>query len=186
VIAVLILACTFEPPTEHEIDRLEQEVDTIAPAVPVITEVTITRGTGHGCGETRMECDELGIIEIAIESNDDRTPVDKIGWHIELTGESIPPITINPYDIEQNPIILSWADGAYDEQEPLDFNIRIIAVDLAGNVSSSGINVPIMHGGDDGGCGCRPGARHRVHGQYAAIVLAVVVLTARRWRRRGR
>ena len=179
-----VIACTMGVLEQHQIDRIEQEMDTIDPSIPMVGEVTVVRGNGHGCGDRAGSCDNLGIVTIEIMANDDRTTLENMGYRLELVGGA-PDVTLPDYDVRADDgfLTLSWVDGATDEQEVVDFTIRVSSVDLGGNRSTGAINVPVHDAGQTA-CECRPGARRLSVSPFALVLFAALALTARRLRRR--
>jgi hypothetical protein len=77
-----------------------------------------------------------------IPPTDDRTPAEMMGYRVRHTGGTLPGSNMIPsYDVRAivDPrggryLIFYWQDEAPDDQRPLDFQLSVSAVDLAGNV----------------------------------------------------
>jgi len=135
------IAC-LAAPEEHFLDPTEQEQDVEAPGTPVISGVSVKRGVGpqsRGCGgeESASSLDDLGIVSISIgETLDDRTPPESMGYDLSLASGVLPEgMTLSPFAIRtmDGVLQLSWIDGAEDDQEPISFELYIVAIDLGGN-----------------------------------------------------
>ena len=74
--------------------------------------------------------------------------------------------------------MLTWVDGASNDQEPIEFTLRVVAIDLAGNESAP---QTVRVSDDPGGCAIAP-ARRPDSG--LAFVAAAALLLATRHRRR--
>jgi hypothetical protein len=154
-------ACTVRILT-HQIDPAEQGVDTRAPDRVVAEVGRIVRGRAGYVAA----CDHLGTIEVElVHFQDDRTPVEKLGYRVTLLDGTPPErFQVPPYEgFFQAPeevrlpviwpagarprFLLHWVDGAQDEQEPFDFRFVVTAVDLAGNESEPSAPIRATHPG---------------------------------------
>jgi len=140
-------------PLHHEIDPEEEMLDSTPPGPVRVISAEITRRGTAPRGLSGSSIDDLGALQIELfPPDDDRTPPDLMGYRIEATDDDAPEGLVPRYDVRaaDGVIFLSWVDGANDNQEPLDFCLRISAVDLGGNVGQ-GETLRILHPGS-GGC----------------------------------
>ena len=78
-----------------------------------------------------------------------------------------------------------WLDGATDDQDSLDFDLEVRAIDLAGNVSAEAAIVKVRQ--DTGGCSMGRGSTQSGDGPgVIAFGLAALVGAVRRRRPAGR
>jgi hypothetical protein len=150
----LALACSIAL-IPHELDPQEQQIDRTSPERLGATVKQITRGRGpvkSPDGTISMSsCDDTAtvVLEFEPEPKDDRTPSDRLGYLLLHVGGELPrtflrsdtPVRAN----EQ--FYLYWIDGATDEQEPLEFAVALVAVDLAGNKSEPSEPIWFRHTG---------------------------------------
>ena len=115
------------------------------------------------------------------------TPRERIGYLFTLVSGSLPqglelPGAVEPFAGELGFI---WIDGRTNDQEPIDFTVRVVAIDLAGNESAPQM-VRVTDDGDAGG-GCAIGhARPYARGLVWVTVVALLLAARRRpSRRRG-
>lgn len=134
-------ACSYAGNAEHTLDPSEQAVDTAPPAAVGEPTYSVRRGRGperSGCSESGSSCDDIGGISVHLgEVSDDRTLPGEMGFWIELVSGSPPsginlPSTLVRADSSRS-LHFNWSDGADDDQEAIDFTLRIRAVDRAGN-----------------------------------------------------
>ncbi|HEU5162847.1 MAG TPA: hypothetical protein VFV54_06870 [Thermoanaerobaculia bacterium] len=144
--------------TPHALDPQEQKVDHKAPAKAEASLARIVRGKGpvpHDDGSVSLtSCDDIGSIVLALKSVplDDRTPADKLGYRIVLVDGELPKGASLPTNATrdltpENELTFFWSDGATDEQDPIDFALAVVAVDLAGNESEPSAPVRVRHSG---------------------------------------
>ena len=140
------LACSIVM-TPHELDPREQRLDRRPPERVEAAVARITRGRGpffHENGTvTGSSCDDLGVVALRLKSvpKDDRTPSGKLGYRVIHVDGELPASFIlsdKPRrDLTPDRLLIEyWIDGATDEQEPVEFALAVIAVDLAGNESA--------------------------------------------------
>jgi len=185
--------CTYSFPP-YVTDPAESGVDTQVPAAPSVGKVTIKRGMGprgSGCQSTSSSCDDIGAITLRLTAKDDRTAADAIGYTISVVRGQAPE-DLSPLDqplaqVGTNEVTLIWLDGGTNDQEAVDFDLRVRAIDKAGNVGP-GTLVPIQSGST--GCSVSPGARvvrlDRPLALALAAALSLGMLLTRRRRRPGR
>jgi len=181
-------ACEVAGLAGHTLDPGEQAVDTQLPAAPKVSNVDVKRGVGprsSGCGGmTATSCDDIGTIHLMVSSIDDRTAAPDIGYRLSIASGSPPSgLDLPTTDVRANSsdgLVLHWIDGATDDQESVDFELRISSVDRAGNVSATDTVVRVQSKGD-GGCGVARAS----HGGPGRSLL-FIALTAMAWARRRR
>ena len=173
---------------QHELDPQAQAPDKIAPkAVTRASAVVTRRGRGGSIGS----CDDLGFIELTLGgATDDRTPVEKLGYLVQFDGGTLPTGYTLPRQaarLQGDKLFLAWVDGASLTQEAFDFTLRVVTVDLAGNVSPPSAAVMVSH---PGGSGCSLGGLGAAGRGSGARPLLLALLAfaaiARRRRRRAR
>ncbi len=195
-------ACSFPAPPPLEIDPALLVTDHSRPSLTEVSIVEVKRGRGvSGCGGSASSCDDLGVIRVAVAATDDMTASNEMGFNLAITSGSSPPVTVPqaPVVVGNTPgeMVLVWIDGNTDDQEELDFEIQIVAVDRAGNQSTPR-SVRVV----DGGSGCslaagsprqpgspreqgsarQPGSNSSVLGALAIASLALAALTRGRTR----
>lgn len=150
------LACSIVL-VPHELDPQEQLIDKTAPERIEATVKQITRGRGPTAGPdgtiSMSSCDDIGTVVLAFEPEpkDDRTSADKLGYLLIHTGGELP----SSFLLSDKPVRAQeefrfyWIDGATDEQEPLEFAVSLVAIDLAGNKSEPSEPIWIRHPGSE-------------------------------------
>src|SRR4051794_40169835 len=133
-------ACSFGPPTAHVVDPSLHATDQVPPTLPLLSAPLITRGKGPqgtGCAEGGASCDDLGAIGLLATATDNVTAPERIGYRLTLAGGALPSGLVLPDTSEPTggAIWLHWTDGATDDQESIDFTLRVVAIDGAGNES---------------------------------------------------
>jgi hypothetical protein len=134
----------------HELDAAEQAVDRSAPSPPEVSVASIKRGRaaepGPGGLVVANSCDDIGMITLRLNgATDDRTVADRMGYVVVVSEGA--PEGLQPADAVRAPageLVLHWIDGATNDQEPLDFTVSVLAVDLAGNRSSASEAIPVV------------------------------------------
>jgi hypothetical protein len=157
----------------------------------------IARGFAPGgCSGSSSSCDDIGIVQIQPKATDDMTPAEKIGFRVTLAAGALPSGLTLPADTIDLPpgypfVGLTWVDGATDNQDPLDFTLSIIAVDLAGN--ESGPQTVVVHddGGGSGGSSCQLSSGRSGRSGHTPLPAAIcltffALLVAARRRRHSR
>ena len=178
-------ACSISPPRTHVVDPSMQATDQTPPTLPPVTVLHITRGTGGDqCGFSHGTCDANGVIALSAPATDNVTAATSIGYRYTLEAGSLPQDFALPTDAREpygDEIFLRWTDGDTNSQESIDFTVRVVAIDLAGNESAPQ-SVRVID--DRGGCAIARGGGSRSARGW--IVLALLVLAARRRRLRAR
>ncbi len=144
--------------------------------------VRLNRGTG-GKACSSFSCDGIGAVGIAVSATDDMAAPTDIGFRYSIVAGTGPKDlfpsageAIRPLDGE---LWLNWQDGPPDDHMTIDFTLRIVALDRAGNAS-----VPrILRVHDDVG-GCRIVTAVGSPGRTALVFGLMVLVAALRSRRR--
>lgn len=151
------LACSFAGLVPFEIRH--DPGDTTPPAA-VDVDVEIARGKAprdNGDGTmTATSCDDLGTVALSIRGLADEQ-LEDMGLRLRVVGGELPegaqipdePVELGPY-----PVVISWIDGAADEQEPVDFTLTIAAVDRSGNEGPA-TEVHVFDPGSSAAAGCQ-------------------------------
>ena len=178
------LACSFGA-DQHQEDAAEKAIDVTAPGKPTVGAVTLKRGRGPsqvGCRLSGSSCDDVGSIGVVVSATDDRTPASAIGYRVTVSrGKAPRDLYPSGIDVRASgdQLWFHWLDGASDDQESLDFDLEVRAVDLAGNVSADFATVAIRQ--DTGGCSVARGSRRAGGGLgVAGIGFAAWALIRRR------
>lgn len=163
----------------------------VAPGAVGRGSLEIKRGESGGgdCNGLSDSCDDIGVITLTFEpAADEDSPRSDVGYRVDVVDGKAP---FPESDIaEPRPgfddgarsiIWFRWADGASDDQEPLDFSLTLTPVDRDGNFGPTSAPIHIRDGG--GGCGCRLGARRGLGGLVLASTGLVALVLRRRSRR---
>ena len=184
-------ACSFGFPP-YALDPAEAGVDTQRPATPVVSDVSVKRGTGprgNGCHATASSCDDIGVITLHVAATDDRTPPGDMGFAVSVASGDAPadlsPLGQSVAVGADGTLTLIWLDGATNDQEEISWELTVRAVDKAGNISAGAATVSVYSGST--GCSISPG-RRLPRSVEPIVVLVVAWLTAAfvLRRRRGR
>jgi hypothetical protein len=177
-------ACSFGA-NQHQLDAAETAIDLTAPSKPTIGAVTIKRGRGPsrvGCQASGSSCDDIGAIAFVLSATDDRTPETAMGYRVTVSrGKAPPDLFPSGVDVRASSgqLWFHWLDGASDDQEGLDFDLDVRAVDLAGHVSADSSTVTIRQ--DTGGCSVGRGSRSTGDGLGVVVVgIGAWAMTRRR------
>jgi hypothetical protein len=175
-------ACSFSN-TAAQIQPALKAIEKTPPVFPAAGAVRVKRGQSprSGCGDSdATSCDDLGTIQIEVAASDDTTPAARMGYEVTLARGTLPDGLVLPaVPIERvapGHLMFVWLDGATDSQEPVDFTLRIVAVDGAGNESA-----PQLVSVDDAGSGgCRLANRGGSGDRAILGALALLALARRR------
>ncbi|MCA9488928.1 MAG: hypothetical protein KC621_03375 [Myxococcales bacterium] len=126
------LACSLAGPSTLTIQT--DPTDQTAPTAPVWVATDIRRGVGPQGGMS-TSCDDLGFVTITVaRPDDDPDGEEAVGYRLALVEGSLPDDLTLPEEAWLGPeLILSWIDGATDDQEPLVFTLSLTPTDAAGN-----------------------------------------------------
>lgn len=177
-------ACSFALPSPHVVDPAMQATDHGPPTLPPLGAPQITRGKKpqrSGCGYSASSCDDIGSVVIRVSATDDNTPPEQIGYRMSVEAGSFPEgLTLPSGAVKPlgDLLVLNWVDGASDDQEPIEFTLRVVAIDLAGNESAP---QTVRVSDDPGGCAIAPA---RPPFLWVAFVATAALLLATRRRRR--
>jgi hypothetical protein len=179
-------ACSHAGPIVHQVDPSLQASDQVPPVLPASIPFQVYRGTQSGAC-SGSSCDGIGVISIAADATDNTTPPERIGYRLSLATGTLPSGLILSPDAIEPPgsdarLELLWDSRVGGGDEPIDFTLRVVAIDSAGNQSGP----ETVHVQDDPGGGCaiaRGGAGRR---PLAWLALAALLLAARRRPRRRR
>lgn len=127
---------------KHQLDPQEQRNDSRKPEAPQLGAVHVTRGRANPPGVWVEDSDVGSIILDVTPPADNRTPADSMGYRIRYAGGRIPGANLIPTDDVRalrrpdgtHYLVLYWADGATNTQDPFQLILSIAAVDLGGNV----------------------------------------------------
>lgn len=158
-------ACSYGPLESHSLDDSEKAVDSTPPTALGASSYTVQRGHGperSGCTETVSSCDGTGNITLYLgEVSDDRTAEEKLGFRFEVVAGNAPSNQTWPSDPNAasatvrahtgRTVFFHFEDGEDEDQEPIDFTLRVRAVDLAGNEGPP-TDIRIRDSGSDSGC----------------------------------
>jgi hypothetical protein len=154
------------PPAKHQIDPSHRASDRKPPSPPTLSVLAIARG--HGPRRHALSIDHLGGVQFRVISKDDRTFSRNLGYRIVSTGGTLPngfrlpawAVRASRFDSTGvGSISIAWNDGAADVQEPFDFRIIAIAVDLGGNESSPSETLRVAHPGSTQASVAKPGVK---------------------------
>jgi hypothetical protein len=140
-------------------DSIQAGLDTSRPRRPEVRVDGVRRGYDYRA-EKRGWVDgaALGCLQLGVRGEDDRTPLARLGYRIELVGGELPPrlqlpgfpvsgLTA-PQDTVSRPfsrVFLFWVDWAEGEvQHPLRFALRVTCLDKSGNESAPSDTVWVL------------------------------------------
>lgn len=185
------VACSIWTPT---IERTEASDDDQPPSA--IGEVAVEVRRGHCFSGS--SCSDIGNVILTFRPSQDDRPDDSDG---ELQTNIMYDIQRAPAEAPQDgevlrglaafhqpdgsvQLYLTWVDDVGEVQEPLDYELLITPVDLAGNAGPS-TTVPVSHPGrtscDEGGCSA---VSATPSSPWAAMLfLPLAAAARRRWAR---
>jgi len=137
----------------------EMAIDSIPPTAPKLRIEDIHRGYGDiQLDSFKVNAPEsrFGSIGLIVSgAKDDRTPADSLGYRfIHISGKlpigfSLPNATYLAHIVgEEKHLWIYWDDGSTWNQDPIDFQIAVVAVDRGGNESPPSNAVRVFHDGD--------------------------------------
>jgi hypothetical protein len=175
-----VSACSLPAPNPHVIDPVEKANDQTPPALAEQPMVLVKRGQGpvRGCDGSTMvtSCDDIGSIRIYPKTTDDRSTPIEIGYQLRITRGAAPtglvipsePVRLN----SDSAVMFSWADGASDDQEAIDFTLELVPIDRGGNLGQP-VTVTVKDASaGGGGCGFVP--RSRIPAPFFLLGLAAI------------
>jgi hypothetical protein len=128
-------ACSLVPPDGgiHELDPGEA-TDDVAPSAVTVTATLYQGSNDSGCSQST--CGDLPpSVGLRITATDDRTPRDLLGYRIRVVRGQ-PPIGIQL----PGSAVRAFGDDirlTHDDDDSIDFDLEIHAVDLNGNLGPS-------------------------------------------------
>ena len=177
-------ACSVPGTSPYMVDASMQATDQVPPTLPRLSIASLQRGKAQeGC--TVNSCEGIGSLAIAGAATDDVTPDTGIGYRFSLVAGALPPSFSILLDqpsgatVSDGEIWFHWDDGATDDQETIDFTLRVIAIDAAGNESAP----QTVRVTDDPGGACAIAPARASARQIAWVALAALCLASRRRRR---
>jgi MYXO-CTERM domain-containing protein len=175
-----MLAMLFDParacsPDEAEVLDLDpSSTDDVPPAPPELRELLIMRGHRG----SSAACADVGFVDLELtRPAADPDGEDDVGYLFDLIEGDLPGGLRLPREPLLGPFVsLDWIDRATRAQEPLDFTLAVIPVDVAGNEGEP-LLVPVSHEGREreSGCSTAPDA-----GLWALLVALGLSRRARR------
>jgi hypothetical protein len=129
-------------------DSAQVGVDKSKPQRPEVRVDGVRRGYDSYAEKGRwVEDAAIGCVQLGVRGEDDRTPLARLGYRIELVGGRLPPRLQLPgfpvvgfpayRDINRRRLLLCWVDWAKGEaQPPLHFALLVTCLDAAGNESA--------------------------------------------------
>ena len=193
-------ACYTQEPVPHVIDAALRETDHVPPNLPPVGFNYLGRGHrspgAEGCGGGDPGCDATGVVHVELAATDDVSPQDKIGYRFTVASGTPPAGLVLPENAVDFPLgeiafNFLWNDGATDDQEPVNFTLRIVAVDQAGNESApqtlavhEDVPTPLPNTTyNDGNCRISNSRMPpRGVGFMTSLVAMAVIRRRRRWR----
>jgi len=173
-------ACSPIPTYEHEVDTSMQATDHTPPTLPAIPPPEFHYADDSpdiGCGPSCTPSSSIGIPAVA---TDDMTDRYSIGYRLTLESGTLPQgVTLPAKDIDPNGDVVRVFIG--HETTEMDFTLRVVAIDLAGNESAPQ-TVRVEHHPDS--CSIA-GARPSRPGLGWIALVALIVTAYRRRRRPG-
>ena len=179
-------ACKLPILTPHAVDASMQASDHVAPTLraPLPFELTLgklSKDDGLCSPPPDSTCDDIAMLELTAGATDDATPRARIGYRLSLDAGTLPAGLTLPADAVEpganDTLALTWVDAT---KEPVDFTLRVLAIDLAGNESAP----QTVHVTGDQAVACAI-AEPRASGRVLAwIAIVALLLAARRPRRR--
>jgi hypothetical protein len=196
--ALATSSCRHELPV-HELEIPEMLVAQDPPATLEPFDAAVRRGRYEDPdenGDGEVSCDEaifdeasrncpasedhLGWVDLRFAPPvDDRTPPHKVGYRLVLVSGTLPdglylpvdPVRAYERSTAMHAIQLAWDDGETNDQEPLDFTLDVIPIDLAG-LEGPPTRIVVAHGGtSSSGCGTS-----RIPGSSLPLLLCLLML----------
>lgn len=140
------LACSYSRPPLVERDPTLPGVDVTPPVLLAVRLSGLERGLPGSDGG----CLTHSILSLQADASDDLTPSEELVYRVEELPDQTPFF----YDGLVTDMYYVWEE---EPTEPLDLELRVRAVDMAGNESNP-IDIRVTDGVEDDG-GCSIGAR---------------------------
>lgn len=141
-------ACSSVPPEPFVVDEAEALLDTLPPAVPVVRSAAFVRARPPvladdyeiSCMIVTTSCDDFAWFEVDLESADDRTDPDDLGYRLVwLSGFPLPDHPLPNAD----GLVTLWFDDSPYDGPALEVRFQVVAVDRAGNESEPSEEVSV-------------------------------------------
>jgi Synergist-CTERM protein sorting domain-containing protein len=145
------LACSMDVP--GVLEPVADPSDTVAPAAPVVGEVSVHRSSGEGSPKPGM-CGSPSSVSFELTRADgDPDPEEAVGYLFDLVEGELPEGFALPDDALLGPdVSLSWPER--DAAAPLAFTLSITPIDAAGNLGEA-VEVDVTDPGvDPSALGC--------------------------------
>ena len=165
------LACSYANPSPVAPDSSKVGVDVTPPELLKLS-ASLERGIQPSDDDVRSGCLKHSYFSLNASASDDQTPAEKLAWRLEaLRGD--PPL------YHEEPVSYMYFVWEEDGDEPIDFELRVRAVDEAGNESNPvDIRITDPGAGSDGGCALVP--RRGEAPPLSALALLALAWAARR------
>ncbi|MCB9684949.1 MAG: hypothetical protein H6738_15475 [Alphaproteobacteria bacterium] len=141
--------------TEDLLFQASTASDVSAPRAGEVLSWTITRGRKPAAsGTTADSCEEIGIIEVAMQRPADDTDTDDTVGYLPVIREGDTPdgMVLPDTPLSGPNVRILWNDGAVNQQDAIEFTLNLIAVDTAGNVGGSSEDIEIFDDGVGAAC----------------------------------
>lgn len=128
----------------HELDANEVKLDKTPPGQVGISQVAITRGHQTPAGVSQEDSDVGSASLYLVVPTDNRTAAQSMGYRIRVVGGCVPMrLELPSGDVRaidlndgRSFLVLYWTDVPPPAHEPIQFQVAVAAVDLAGNVGA--------------------------------------------------
>jgi hypothetical protein len=134
-------ACSLEPIIFHDSSPTLQASDGTPPSTPVVTQTEVYRSKGEHCSGGQCvssSCGDETTLLIEFQGGqDDQAASHEVGYGLEVLFGTMPgdPEQLRPRLVTNGSMFLKHI--AFDDLPQLDADVRLIAVDKAGNRSAS-------------------------------------------------
>lgn len=145
-------ACKFAgPPPSYEVSPAAQAEDDVAPTPFTNVDAMVWRREGRTCelGQcTSNSCGDMGHVELFFDPpQDDRTPVEELGFRIEVLEGTLPSSLQASMTRAQALEDAVRFHLGFDEATRMDATIALVAIDRAGNESPASNPVRLKFSG---------------------------------------
>lgn len=168
-----VAACSLPRPPAFDI--VPNPADETPPGMPEV-HADVRIGSDRGCSGSG-DCQDLTYVDFYVRAVDDVSPSGDIGYLFEAVDADLL-VRREPVAVDEDGHILIYLNGRSEAMGP-DFDVRVSAVDGAGNVSTESTVVTIRRSE----AGCQMASNTYVGGIWAAA--AMFALLARRRRQRS-
>lgn len=182
VVVACALACWTESAAACDIGRppafqiVANPADEVSPSTPdVRTDIRLGRSGGCAGGG---DCRDLTFVEFHVSALDDVSASAELGYLFE-TSDSPLYGGEGPFVADEQGVVHIYLNGALEADGP-DFDVRVSAVDKAGNVSREPRIVTIRRSG-----GCQVASDAFNGALWTAVMIGLFILRRRRCQRRN-